>query len=333
MKEDGRMPEGYHMKYVKFILKCIAATLPAIALIAFTALCPMCYMDEEYPAWRLKMEVSRQEAFSGEDFDTVILGDSGAMSAIIPEMFEEDCISLATGGATSIEMYSFLEDYLACHKAPKTVIIMFAPFHYWNIDNFDTRTVYFKALPFERMTQVYRDAISVGSSTVFSGNPMMNELAARCSLPTKYLPAITAAKFIGRYDTNVRLYDELVRSKGWGTFGSADSCYDQSYETSYDDLEIDGDTKLLALYLQKILRLCNENHIHVRLLQPAVNNATFDNLNEHYYASYKNLIKEAVSVSDDIEYETELRVYDGKYFSDSSHLNREGAEKFTGEIR
>ena len=321
------------MKYVKFIAKCIAAALPAIALIAFTVLCPMCYMDEEYPAWRLKMEVSKGSAYPEEDFDTVILGDSGAMSAIIPELFTGNCVNLAAGGATSIEMYSFLKDYLDCHKAPETVIIMFAPFHYWNIDNFDTRTVYFKALPFKRATEVYKDAISCGSDTVFSGNPVMNELAARCGLPTKYLPAITAAKFIGRYDTNTRLYDEHTASKGWGRFGTADSCYDESYETSYDDLEIDGDTRLLALYLQKILRLCNENHIHVRLLQPAVNEATFDNLNEHYYASYRNFIKEAASVSEDIEYETELRVYDGKYFSDSSHLNRQGAEKFTEEIR
>ena len=321
------------MKAIRFTAKCIAAALPAIALISFTLLCPMCYMDEEYPAWRLNGETVRGTAFAGEDFDTVILGDSGAMSAIIPELFDGSCINLALGGATSLEMYYYLDQYLSCHEAPETVIIMFAPFHYWNIDNYATRTVYFKAIPLDRIKEVYLNSIACDSASVWNDGPVASELGPRCGLPTVYLPAITAARFTGRYDDNVRSYEELTASKGWGTFGTASSCYDESYETSYDDLEVDGDTRILALYLQKILRLCNENNIHVRLLQPAVNNATFDNLNEHYYASYRNFIKEAVSVCDDIEYETELRVYDGRYFADSSHLNREGAEKFTMEIK
>ena len=321
------------MKILKFLLKCIAAALPIIALLTFTLLCPMYYMDEEYPSWRLNKEVVEGRAFKEDHFDTVVLGDSGAMSAIIPELFGDNCINLAVGGATSIEMYYYLDQYLSCHEAPETVIIMFAPFHYWNIDNYDTRTVYFKAIPVGRIEELYSNSIACRSDTVWGTDPVVNELSARCGLPTKYLPAITAARFVGRYSDNVRRYDDLVASKGWGTFGNADSCYYESYETSYDDLKVDGDTRILALYLQKILRLCNDKNIHVRLLQPAVNDATFDNLNEHYYASYRNFIKEAASVSDDIEYETELRVYDGKYFADSSHLNRKGAEKFTLEIR
>ncbi|MCR5301953.1 MAG: hypothetical protein K6E49_05895 [Lachnospiraceae bacterium] len=320
------------MKILKFCLKCILAALPAIALIAFTLLCPMCYMDEEYPSWRLEGEIADGKVFAGEDFDTVILGDSGAMSALIPEMFDGNCVNLALGGATSLEMYYYLDRYLSCHEAPETVIIMFAPFHYWNVDNYATRTVYFKAIPFNRIKEVYTNAFSCDSPSVWNDGPVNSELRPRCGLPSVYLPALKAARFTGRYDDNKRAYEELIRTKGWGSFGTAESCYDESYETSYKDLKVTGDTRILALYLQKIMRLCDEHDIHIRLIQPAVNNATFDNLNEHYYASYRNFIKEAATVSDDIEYETELRVYDGKYFSDSSHLNRKGAEKFTKEI-
>ena len=96
-------------------------------------------------------------------------------------------------------------------------------------------------------------------------------------------------------------------------------------------MEITGDAKLITLYMQRLLRLCNDNGIHVRLIQPAVNTATFEELNEHYYGSYRNYIKEISQVCDDIEYETELKVYDGKYFADTSHLNAKGAVKFTQE--
>ena len=319
------------MKTVKIIAKCILAALPAIALIAFTALFPMCYMDEEYPAWRLKKEIAAGRAYAGESFDTVILGDSGAMSALVPDHLGGSCVNMATGGATSIEMYFIFSEYLENHDAPKTAVIMFAPFHYWHIDNYSTRTQYFRAIPLSDVKELYSDAKACGSQSVRPDGWLVQEISARCCLPNRYLPAIDAAHFTGRRAENGKRYDELTASRGWGSFGTQEGCWDESYETSYEDMEIDGDAKLITLYMQKLLRLCDDNGIHTVLLQPAVNDATFTGINEHYYGSYRNYIKQLSAIIDDMEYETELRVYDGKYFSDTSHLNREGAEKFTKE--
>ncbi len=321
-----------NMRVTKFVIKCILAALPAIALIAFTLLCPLCYMDEEYPAWKYSRLAAEGRECEGKSFDTVVLGDSGAMSSVMPELAKESCINLAVGGATSIEMYYCFEEYLRNHEAPKTAVIMFAPFHYWHIDNYETRTLYFKAIPLTKLPELYSDAKSCQADSVWKKGLVADELSARCGLPNKYLPAINAARFTGRYNDNKAVYGDLQTSFGYGSFGKLDGCYDESYETSYEDMEIDGDAKLVTLYMQRLLRLCNEYKIHVRLLQPAVNTATFEGLNEHYYGAYRNYIKEMSRVCDDIEYETELRVYDGKYFADTSHLTREGAIKFTEEL-
>ena len=320
------------MKNLKFILKCILACVPAIILIVYTALCPMCYMDEEYPAWRFSKRCADGKEYDGQSFDTVILGDSGAMSSIIPEKIADPCVNLAVGGATPIEMYYCLSYYLEEHEAPSEAIIMFAPFHYWHIDNYDTRTVYFKAIKISDLPELYDNAQKCEAKSVIHKGYAVRELSARCALPSVYLPAIYASRFTQRRSQNASAYDELVKHYGFGSFGDKTECYDESYETSYEDMVIDGDAKLIALYMQKLLRLCEDNGIHVRLIQPAVNTATYEKLNEHYYASYRNYIKQAASVIDDIEYESELRVYDGKFFSDTSHLNREGAELFTKEI-
>lgn len=320
------------MKILKFTAKCILAALPAIALIAFTLLYPLCYMDEEYPAWLYSKSVSEGAECKGESFDTVILGDSGAMSSIMPALTDENCINLAVGGATSIEMYYMFNEYLKNHEAPKSAVIMFAPFHYWHIDNYKTRTLYFKALSVKNSRELYDNAKMLDAGSVYYDGVLVDEISARCGLPNKYLPAINAAHFTGRYDDNATAYGSLLTSFGYGPFGDLDECYDESYETSYEDMEINGDTKLIALYMQKLLTLCGENHIHVRLIQPAVNTATFEGLNEHYYAAYRTYIKQIATVIDDIEYETDLRVYDGKYFADTSHLNKDGAVKFTREI-
>ncbi len=320
------------MKAIRFFAKCILAAIPAIALIAFTILIPFGYMDEEYPAWEYTKNVAAGDECEGSDFDTVILGDSGAMSSIIPQLSKGSCVNLAVGGATPIEMYFFFNEYLKNHDAPDTAVIMFAPFHYWHIDNYTTRTVYFKAIGTKDLYGLYKDAKQCGADSVWKKGCITDEISARCGLPNKYLPAINAARFTGRYDTNRKAYSNIRSSLGYGTFGNMDSCYDESYETSYEDMEITGDAKLITLYMQRLLRLCNDNKIHVRLLQPAVNTATFEGLNEHYYGAYRNYIKEMSQVCDDIEYETDLRVYDGRFFADTSHLNGEGAEKFTREI-
>ncbi len=320
------------MTKTKFFAKCILATLPAIALIAFTLLCPLCYMDEEYPAWRFTRLVAEGREYGGAGFDTVILGDSGAMSSIMPDLTGTSCVNLAVGGATSIEMYYCLEEYLQKHEAPKTAVIMFAPFHYWHIDNYEKRTVYFKAIPADRLYELYENARLCGADSVYRTGYITDEISARFGLPNKYLPALNAAHFVTRYDDNTSAYEDLQASHGWGSFGKLEECYDESYETSYEDMVIDGDAKLITYYMQKLLRLCSDNGIHVRLLQPAVNTATFEGINEHYYAAYRNYIKELSTVCPGIEYETRLRSYDGRYFSDTSHLNAAGAAKFTEEV-
>ena len=320
------------MKRSGIVLKCILAALPLAALIAFTLLCPMYYMDREYPAWRFSKNVCAGSEYDGADFDTVILGDSGAMGSIMPEMFEGSCVNLAVGGATSIEMYYFLEEYLKHHSAPKTAVIMFAPFHYWHIDNYETRTVYFRAIPASKLPELYKNAKSCGAGSVAESGFITDELGARCALPNKYLPAINAARFTGRYNENTRIYSDLISSFGYGQFGDLPECHDRSYETSYEDMVIDGDGKLITLYMQRLLKLCEQYGIHVRLIQPAVNTETFEGMNRHYIASYRNYIKQLSQIIPDIEYETELRVWDGKYFADASHLNAEGARRFSEEI-
>lgn len=320
------------MKALNFFAKCILAALPVVALCAFTILCPMCFMDREYPGWRHALKTSEGRLYDGKSFDTVILGDSGAKSSLVPEYIDGSCVNLALGGATPIEMYYVLSRYLEAHDAPKTAVVMFAPFHYWHIDNYETRTVYFRAIPAGDLFELYKNAYECRADSVVRNDFVADELEARLGLPSKYLPAIYAARFTGRYSENVKSFEETVDSYGYFGFGSGKECYDPSYETSYDDMVINGDAKLLTLYMQKLLNLCKDNGIHVILLQSAVNTATYENINEHYLASYRNHIKQLNMAFPDIECESELRVYGGQFFSDTSHLNATGAKKFTEEI-
>lgn len=320
------------MRYVKFFAKCILAALPFILVIGFTAFCPNMYMDEEYPAWRFSKAVSSGKEYVGKDFDTIILGDSGAMSSMMPDMMSDSTVNLAVGGGTSIEAYYFLKEYVDNHKAPKNVIVMFAPFHYYTADNYETRTMYFKTLSIKDAKEVYELARKTGDEKIFNKDTYLNEFSYRMALPTKYLPAIKAARIFGRYKGNIDAYNRLVDDMGYGPFGTADGCDAVSYESARSWVTWDGEASLLAIYLYNIYNLCVERDINLLILQPALNEASYNALNADYVKDYYDMLNISKATYVEATVETTLRCYPNEYFGDVSHLNGRGAEKFTREI-
>ena len=323
------------MKYVRFSVKCIMVAIPIIALVLYTLLCPMAYMDEEYASWRFSKEVSEGKLFANQDFDTIILGDSGAMSSFVPNILSEkgNCINLAVGGGTSIEMYYFLRNYLEYHAAPKNVVIMFAPFHYTNIDNYDTRTRYFKALKIKDAAELYELAELFQENSVYSKNAFWEEFSYRMGLPTKYLPAITASKVFGRYNNNKKKYEDIVAQKGYGLFGTADGCDGFSYECAYEVMDFSNDAGLLSRYYSLIMDMCNRNGINVLVVQEALNQSSYEAIKQGYVDGYKFYLDSIQAQFPDINIEKELRCYPNEYFGDVSHLNEKGSRVFSEEMK
>lgn len=323
------------MKFIKFFGKCILAASPAILLIVFTLLCPDCYLDEEYPSWRYTMNVVSGKAHVGVNYDTLILGDSGAMSSFAPEVLSGDdsVVNLAVGGGTSLEMYYFLKQYLECHEAPKNIVMMYAPFHYFNIDNYETRTMYFKAIPVKYLSDVYEMAEKCGKQEIYGRDGVWGDISCRLGLPTKYLPAITAAKFVGRYKDNTSSYEKLLASRGYGTFGTLDGCDELSYECSYTAMEPGTDYYLVTLYINAIYMLCWEEGINLTIVQPALNEASYNQLNPNYKMQYEQYLEVLADKLPMVLVETKLRCYPNEYFGDVSHLNEKGAKLFSEEIK
>lgn len=319
----------------------------------------MCYMDEEYPAWRYTMDTIDH---GGCDADVLILGDSRAMADLIPEVmnaaFEKECSieNLAVGGATTIEMYYFLERYLENNKAPTAAIVMFAPFHYSYIDNYKTRTTYFNALKMGQYMELARNTCAIvkstekeslleaedaslpetknalqGNSVCFDGFVPYN-ISARLRLPDVYLPAMTNARFVGRKSQNDAAYENLMRTHGQGYFGTLDGCDDPAYEASYTQMAEDTDARIIELYAVKLLDLLAANSIDVIVAQPPMNETTYDSLDAGYVDQYKAYITALCEAYDNVIFENEPVRYGNEYFGDSSHLNEKGAVKFSEEF-
>lgn len=319
---------------INFLIKFILALIPVFLIVGFIALCPDCYMDEEYPAWKYTKNYVRA---SGDDADILILGDSRAMADLIPDVLTDGsgktCVNIAVGGATPMEMYYFYVDYLKNHEAPHTAIVMFAPFHYTYMDNYKTRTLYFNALTYGEYSELLKVADRYDSESVLFKDQAQYHLSCAMKLPDVYLPAIYNARFIGRKADNEKRYNDLVISKGQGYFGTADGNSDKAYEATYSEMTDNGDAKLLTFYAEALYALLSSGCENVILVQPPMNETTYDNLKESYVNQYKEYIKNICMDYDNIFCSYEFERYENEYFGDSSHLNEKGANKYSAEFR
>ena len=312
------------MRVFKFVLKCIAALLPLIAVVLYTALFPFGYMDIEYPSWRYTKKMT-----CNASYDTVILGDSRAMADLVPSEFGTDTVNLAVGGATSIEMYYTLNRYIKNNGCPENIIVMIAPFHYSIIDNFWTRTAYFNYLSASDMNELFSYAKACNSETLIKKGYKNDLLSYRLRFPDKYLPALINSGLIGRYSENKAKYNKISADFGYGEFGNANGCSDLNYETGYEEMHKTGDALLLDVYLNRLLSLIEDNGINAVLTVPPMNESSFNSLKPSYKEDFNYYLENIKSSHPGIRVETEIPVYDDKYFGDSSHLNNEGALLFT----
>ena len=95
-----------------------------VLMTIFLSFCKMFYNTNEYPMWRAKFEYVEKNHNS----ENIIIGDSRALTGIIPEIIGDDYYNLAYGGGTSIEGYFLLKKYIS-KNIPKTIILSFSPLH------------------------------------------------------------------------------------------------------------------------------------------------------------------------------------------------------------
>ncbi len=272
-----------------------------------------------------------QSGREAEGSGVLILGDSRAKADIIPGMLGKDYVNLGVGGATPIEMYYTLSEYIEKNGSPREVYIMFAPFHYSYMDNYRTRTMYFKHLTFSQAMEVYSKGRSYGAK-VFDDLDRFDIISMYAGLPDSYLPALINARIAGRYDKNRALYEKLKEERGHALYGLDNGNDDINYEANYEHMNMEGEHLLITFYFDRLLKLCSSNGIKTTLLQPPMNRASFDALHDDYVREYRSYIRGMARDNPGIVFEDEIPCYDNSYFGDSSHLNEKGAVVYTREI-
>lgn len=312
----------------KIVRNLILALIPLLLLMLFAGIFPMYFMSEEYVMWHEEWDYVNR---SGEDVDTLILGDSRAKSSLIPSMLagEGSIYNIAVGGATPIEMYYAAKNHIKHHGAPKEAVIIFAPYHLCDIDNWD-QTLFNNYLSVSEITEVYERAAMFHNKTVLKKGWFTDEISFRLRLPNKYLAQMYEARFVRYAGRNQKRFEKVRGDLGYCEFGSDPGNDGESYEVHHKTFDADP---LVLHYYDELLRLLYSNNVKITILQSPVNETSSKLITEDFRQGYADYLSSLEEKYQGITVYKEIPCYENRYFGDNNHLNRAGAEKYTTELR
>jgi hypothetical protein len=247
---------------------------------------------------------TKKNVLLNESISNVVLGDSHAQVGINDNLFDEECFNWANSGENYFHCYCKL-NYLFRNKVEiENVILTYGPH---NLDKkIDSLWVYNKD-NFLGKIRVYSPFISF---------PNLNEFIIHTPFSNFiYIEVIPEILYQSYYSIERQLLmSEFVYSGG---FEPTSTILNDTITIKSDPIKITQTSEIQIFYLNKIIKLCEQNNVKLYLVNmplfngenvitPATNNSNYTLFD--YGAHFKG---------------------QNKLFADLVHLNTTGADEFT----
>ena len=318
--------------YFKLGLIVIITIVIIYAIVSFF---PFHYFNHEYPMWVSKTEIIE----SRHPYGNIIIGDSRAIAAFVPEILGPSYYNLALGGGTPIEGYYILKRTLNNQNKIDTLIISFSPFHFEKADSFWDRSLKFGFLKFENINEIF---LELNESNRMFWNfkySTMNYIDFNTYFLQAYLNRIKfptsvrselANSTLMRGETNKQVYQDITKQRGYYPFGKGEVSHRLNSEAQRKTFT---PKIIMIISLHKIFKLAEENGVKVIYQATPMNKSSYNNLKPNYVNDYHTLIKSFIDEYDWVEFRADIFYYEDTFFGDPSHLNSRGAIKFSEEIK
>ena len=310
---------------LKILVMAVVISLPVLFLCLYLRFYPMNYSDGEAPYYFWNKDVSQKP--SERYYSTLVMGDSAANAAYLPEAMSEGTINLSLGGTTIIENYYVLQDWLAHQEAPKTIYISFMDYHLVYDNMFYERTVYSHRLTYEQEKEILKTAREYQDENIAIEDGELKLFEYNYYLPKYYLPALLNGGFSERKEENEAHYAQIDLHRG-AYIGLSNEMYTYTDQNTYSTYYVNP---LYEQYYHKFLDLCQEKAIQVRIvaLPKTGNSVLTSQFHEERDGFYRNL----VSGYHNAMYFDEVDTCDGRYFLDWEHFNVYGGWMWSSFIR
>ncbi len=290
---------------------------------------PDSYMDNEFASWQQQKDYVHQP---GTKREILFLGDSAFKAAVLPDEIAPNAYNLSLGGATPLEMYYSLRDYLEVHPDPQAVFLSFSPVHYMDMESYHTRNFYFHFLG-------GRDAIA-SQLEIFQKDDipwrkrpglLVWDMAYLARVPMMYYRTIQSSK-LQRGQGNQEEYDRVARACGHKYFGLSTDwvSHYQTYEVikrPFVPLESLHD------YLIAMIHMCQERGIPVFIVQEPIHTLDSEVVEANGYLTAYKAYMDRVAEETGIPVERDVPVYDVAFFGDFQHMNEQGAKRYSRNLK
>lgn len=325
------------MKKIKFIIKVAAALLPLWVIWAYTALFPVNYQNTTYTLfkWNKDFISTGQE----KRYDVVFLGDSLINAAVLLEILSEETVNLAKSMCSPVEAYYTLEEYLAHNQPPKVCYVGFSN----NIMNVKSTTdAYFlmHQLGFKEAIDVAWNAWDLMAHnqeakrsesfvSYYDSIDLLGWVKKLCYFPSEYMTYLINSRFNGRKADNLYWIDYTKRHRGVWTVRSAS--VDHSHDGEQEKLEEYKVQPMMDRYFSKIVELCKEHGIVLRVVDPPY--PDYVEYTDDYKTQYLDYYQ---AYADGYEKMTIAGIFKNlpsSCYGDGYHLNLHGAYEASSLLR
>lgn len=310
----------------KLTAKLVLLIVPFFILLPlYCRLFPMNYLDDEYAMYRQQKDYVTGKLHT-EDARILVLGDSRTKAGFAPDKLWGGTYNAALGGATPIEGYYSLKEYLEYHTAPEVLILSYAPMHYMDVDTLWTRSVYFHTFSETDFHDLMKRAKEFEDTEKILIEDYQKEyLMYKYYMPNKYATALKKSLFITRRQKTIQKYNTMVEFRGHTYYGTETESGGVNGEAKVLDFE---DSDIITWYLKQIFDLCNENGIMVILEQAPMNETSYQIITPEFKEHYASYMQSLTEVYPKVLIQIKPYCYPNDCFGDADHLNRHGVEVF-----
>ena len=323
---------SYKKTCVAFLTTVACAFVAYVAVMLFVH--PLNYLDGEAAWYYENNEFSKNHK---EYVRILIIGDSVAKAGFHPKYLDENSYNFALGGASPMEEYIYLREYLKRHEAPKVILCGFLPEHLVDCSTFWVRSVYFHRISYDSACEVILDAKNFKNTGVLNVKDWEAELGQYIMRsPRKYGMAVLktlrdiALPVKSRSEVNREIYNLVKLDKGHCYFGRK---IEWNRPNQYAEWKHFNGSDMMVEYLYRLIDLCISQDIKFIYCAMPMNNSTYDVLKQDFKTEYLQFLSNLQEKYPDIIVETYLRSFDNDCFGDATHLNEKGSKLFSNIIR
>lgn len=311
------------------IFKCVCVSAPLWGTMFFCRTQLLSIVGTGYvrPLWNRNFTHTTQE----KQYDVVIIGDSLANAAYIPEVLSDSAINLALPGSSTADGYYTLVNYLENNPAPKDLFVTYMDYHLeqdtliWDVGN------YVHAFSPEQNQEIFEaiDEYAVEDSVKkwIASDYWKEVYYYRFYTPMKYSHALERFLIENRKAKNEAKYNDIAIRYGRYSAITNDE-YDEADDVGYHSFSV---SKFNEYYYKKLIDLCAEKDIYIHLIKlPLPENSEY---RKEYTSDIWNYYIALLGKCKNRDFRWFHSRYSSEYFMDQYHLNNHGAFRFSRDLK